>query len=105
MAPHPQRLTVTRRGWALARPLTTAHGVKTTADVVIAEISDDDRRGLRIMVGGTIGTSLAIAPALLVAQQTEIVDLGGPLLLAADRFPGLRYDGSTIHPPDPNFWG
>jgi L-Ala-D/L-Glu epimerase len=45
MAPHPQRLTVTRRGWALARPFTTAHGVKTTADVVIAEISDGDSRG------------------------------------------------------------
>jgi L-Ala-D/L-Glu epimerase len=63
------------------------------------------RRGFRIMVGGTIATSLAIAPALLVAQQAEIVDLDGPLLLASDRFPGLRYDGSTIHPPDPNFWG
>jgi L-alanine-DL-glutamate epimerase-like enolase superfamily enzyme len=63
------------------------------------------RRGFRIMVGGTIGTSLAIAPALLVAQQADIVDLDGPLLLASDRVPGLRYDGSTIHPPDPNFWG
>jgi L-alanine-DL-glutamate epimerase-like enolase superfamily enzyme len=62
------------------------------------------RRGFRIMVGGTIGTSLAIAPALLVAQQADIVDLDGPLLLASDRVPGLRYDGSTIH-PDPNFWG
>jgi hypothetical protein len=38
MAPHPQRLTVTRRGWALARPITTTRGVETTADVVIAEI-------------------------------------------------------------------
>src|SRR5271163_4509033 len=139
MAPHPQRLTVTRRGWALARPFTTAHGVETTADVVIAEISDGDargrgecvplprfgesidkaggltealalageakRRGFRIMVGGMIGTSLGIAPALLIAQQAEIVDLDGPLLLASDRVPGLHYDGSTIHPPDPNFWG
>jgi L-alanine-DL-glutamate epimerase-like enolase superfamily enzyme len=71
----------------------------------LALAAEAKRRGLRIMVGGTIGTSLAIAPALLVAQQAEIVDLDGPLLLAADRFPGLRYDGSTIHPPDPNFWG
>jgi L-alanine-DL-glutamate epimerase-like enolase superfamily enzyme len=63
------------------------------------------RRGFRIMVGGAIGTSLAVAPALLVAQQADIVDLDGPLLLAADRVPGLRYDGSTIHPPDQNFWG
>jgi L-Ala-D/L-Glu epimerase len=45
MAPHPQRLTVTRRGWALARPITTAHGVESAADVVIAEISDGDSRG------------------------------------------------------------
>jgi L-Ala-D/L-Glu epimerase len=63
------------------------------------------RRGLRILVGGTIGTSLGVAPALLVAQQAEIVDLGGPLHLASDRVPGLRYDGSTIHPPDPKLWG
>ena len=45
MAPHPQRLTVTRRGWTLARPYTTARGVETTANVVIAEISDGDGRG------------------------------------------------------------
>jgi hypothetical protein len=44
-AAHPQRLTVTRRGWALARPLTTAWGIETTADVVIAEIFDGDGRG------------------------------------------------------------
>jgi L-alanine-DL-glutamate epimerase-like enolase superfamily enzyme len=63
------------------------------------------RRGLRIMVGGTIGTSLGIAPALLVAQLAEIVDLDGPLHLASDRVPGLHYEGSTIHPADPNLWG
>ena len=45
MAPHPQRLTVTRRAWPLARPLMTAHGVKTSVDVVVAEISDGDSRG------------------------------------------------------------
>ena len=63
------------------------------------------RRGLRIMVGGVISTSLAIAPALLVAQQAEIVDLDGPLRLAFDRGAGLRYDGSTICPADPKLWG
>lgn len=62
-------------------------------------------RGLRVMVGGAIGTSLGVAPALLLAQQAEIVDLGGPLLLASDRVPGLRYEGSTIHPAETAFWG
>ena len=71
----------------------------------LALAAEAKRRGLRIMVGGTIGTSLGIAPALLVAQLAEIVDLDGPLHLASDRVPGLRYDGSTIRSPDPNLWG
>jgi L-alanine-DL-glutamate epimerase-like enolase superfamily enzyme len=70
----------------------------------LALAAEAKRRGLRIMVGGVIGTSLGIAPALLVAQA-EIVYLDGPLRLALDRGPGLRYDGSTIHPPDPKLWG
>ena len=45
MAPHPQRLTVTRRAWPLARQLTTVHGVETMVDVVVAEISDVESRG------------------------------------------------------------
>jgi L-alanine-DL-glutamate epimerase-like enolase superfamily enzyme len=71
----------------------------------LALAGEAKRRGLRIMVGGTIGTSLGIASALLVAQGAEIVCLDGPLHLASDRVPGLRYNGSTIHPPDPNLWG
>jgi L-alanine-DL-glutamate epimerase-like enolase superfamily enzyme len=71
----------------------------------LALAAEAKRRGLRIMVGGVISTSLGITPALLVAQQAEIVDLDGPLRLALDRATGLRYDGSTIHPPDPKFWG
>jgi len=63
------------------------------------------RRGLRILVGGVIGTSLGVAPALLVAQGAEMVDLDGPLMLAADRVPGLRYEGSTIHQAAAGFWG
>ena len=63
------------------------------------------RRGLRIMVGGVISTSLGIAPALLLAQRAEIVDLDGPSRLALDRGAGLKYDGSTIRPPDPKLWG
>jgi L-Ala-D/L-Glu epimerase len=62
-------------------------------------------RGFKIMVGCMIGTSLAMAPALLLAQQASVVDLDGPLLLAADRNQKLRYDGSLVHPPDPELWG
>ena len=71
----------------------------------LALAAEANRRGLRIMVGGGIGTSLGVAPALLVAQQAEIVDLDGPLRLASDRAAGLRYDGGTIHPADPKLWG
>jgi L-alanine-DL-glutamate epimerase-like enolase superfamily enzyme len=62
-------------------------------------------RGFAIMVGCMIGTSLAMAPALLVAQQAQVVDLDGPLLLAADRNQGLRYDGSLVYPPEAKLWG
>ena len=56
-------------------------------------------RGLKIMVGCMLGTSLAMAPAILLAQGAEFVDLDGPLLLAKDREPGLIYQGSTLIPP------
>jgi L-alanine-DL-glutamate epimerase-like enolase superfamily enzyme len=63
------------------------------------------QRGLAVMVGCMVATSLAMAPALLAAQQARYVDLDGPLLLARDRSPGLRYDGSLVHPPAPDLWG
>ena len=61
--------------------------------------------GFEIMVGCMVATSLAMAPAMLLAAQARFVDLDGPLLLAADRPDGLRYDGSTIYPPDADLWG
>ncbi|HSU04769.1 MAG TPA: N-acetyl-D-Glu racemase DgcA [Acetobacteraceae bacterium] len=61
--------------------------------------------GFDIMVGCMVATSLAMAPAMLIAQQARFVDLDGPLLLARDREGGLRYDESTIYPPDAAFWG
>ncbi len=61
--------------------------------------------GLRIMVGCMVATSLAMAPALLLAQDADWVDLDGPLLLARDRHPGLVYDGAVVHPPQPALWG
>lgn len=61
--------------------------------------------GFDIMVGCMVATSLAMAPAMLVAQRARYVDLDGPLLLARDRDNGLRYDGSLIYPPDTGLWG
>ncbi|MEX3017147.1 N-acetyl-D-Glu racemase DgcA [Gymnodinialimonas hymeniacidonis] len=61
--------------------------------------------GYKVMVGCMVGSSLAMAPAMIVAQGAEIVDLDGPLLLAEDRVPPLRFDGSTVYPPDAELWG
>ena len=57
------------------------------------------------MVGCMVATSLAMAPAMLLAQGADWVDLDGPLLLARDRDPGLRYEGALVHPPEPQLWG
>ena len=61
--------------------------------------------GFTLMVGCMVGTSLAMAPAMLLAPGMRYVDLDGPLLLARDRPDGLRYEGSTIHPPTSLLWG
>jgi L-alanine-DL-glutamate epimerase-like enolase superfamily enzyme len=61
--------------------------------------------GFEIMVGCMVATSLAMAPAMLLAHQARFVDLDGPLLLARDRDGGLRYDGSLVYPPDAALWG
>ena len=64
-----------------------------------------DARGLMIMAGCMVSTSLAMAPALLIAQGAEVVDQDGPLLLARDRDPGLAILGSMIEPPPAALWG
>jgi L-alanine-DL-glutamate epimerase-like enolase superfamily enzyme len=61
--------------------------------------------GLEVMAGCMVATSLAMAPALLVAQGAAFVDLDGPLLLVRDRQPGLTYLGSMIEPPPAALWG
>ena len=61
--------------------------------------------GFEIMIGCMVATSLAMAPAMLLAQQARFVDLDGPLLLARDRDGGLRYDGSLVYPPEAGLWG
>ena len=62
-------------------------------------------QGFAVMVGCMLGTSLAMAPALLLADRADFLDLDGPLLLARDREPGLRYEGSVVHPAPPALWG
>jgi L-Ala-D/L-Glu epimerase / N-acetyl-D-glutamate racemase len=71
----------------------------------MALAAEAERRGFAIMVGCMVATSLAMAPAMLVAQRARWVDLDGPLLLAGDRAEGLRYEGSLVYPPDPRLWG
>jgi L-Ala-D/L-Glu epimerase len=61
--------------------------------------------GYRIMVGCMVGSSLAMAPATLVAQGAAYTDLDGPLLLAEDRPHPLTFDAEGVHPPDPQLWG
>ena len=62
-------------------------------------------QGFDIMVGCMVGSSLAMAPAVLVAQGAAIVDLDGPLLLAEDRDTPLSYDQSGVHSSDSDLWG
>jgi L-Ala-D/L-Glu epimerase len=52
-----------------------------------------------------VATSLSMAPALLLAQDADWVDLDGPLLLAGDRVPGLACAGGIVSPPPPELWG
>ena len=61
--------------------------------------------GFGVMVGCMVGSSLAMAPAVLLAQGAAVVDLDGPLLLARDRPHGLTYDESGVHPSTPELWG
>ena len=63
------------------------------------------RQGYGIMVGCMVGSSLAMAPAVLLAQGAAVVDLDGPLLLAEDRDAPLKYDAAGVHPPEPELWG
>lgn len=71
----------------------------------LALAEEAERLGFKLMVGCMLASSLAMAPALLVAQRAQVVDLDGPLLLARDRVPGLHYEGATVYPPTPELWG
>jgi len=61
--------------------------------------------GFSIMVGCMVGTSLAMAPGVLLGGVAEFVDLDGPLLLKKDRANGLLFDAGKVHPPENTLWG
>jgi len=67
--------------------------------------AEAEARGFRIMVGCMMAGSLAMAPAMLLAQGAEVVDLDGPLWLAEDHAPPLHAEGAMLSPADPALWG
>jgi L-alanine-DL-glutamate epimerase-like enolase superfamily enzyme len=71
----------------------------------LAQVAEARRLGFGIMLGCMVGTSLAMAPAVLLAGSADYVDLDGPLLLERDRQPGIRFEGSLLHPPPRELWG
>ena len=71
----------------------------------LAMTKEAQRLGFDVMVGCMVATSLAMAPAILVAQGARVVDLDGALLLAKDRPDGLRYEDSLVYPPTSALWG
>ena len=71
----------------------------------IALVSEAHAKGLRLMIGCMVSTSLAVAPAMLLAGGADFVDLDGPLLLQRDREPSLVYQGDMLSPPAPALWG
>jgi L-alanine-DL-glutamate epimerase-like enolase superfamily enzyme len=76
-------------------------GGLTEALLMVAEAR---RLGLGVMVGNMTGTSMAMAPAFIVGQHCDFVDLDGPVFLAEDRQPSVRYEDGTIWCPD-EIWG
>lgn len=71
----------------------------------LALAAEARKAGLELMVGCMLSTSLGIAPAMLAAQGARWVDLDGPLLLAQDRNPAIRFDGAFMTPPPCDLWG
>ncbi|MBX7146403.1 MAG: dipeptide epimerase [Alphaproteobacteria bacterium] len=71
----------------------------------LSMLNESRTRGFKIMVGCMVGTSLAMAPAMFLAQNADWVDLDGPLLLAYDRDPGLILKNNQLYYPDIGLWG
>jgi L-alanine-DL-glutamate epimerase-like enolase superfamily enzyme len=62
-------------------------------------------RGLKLMVGNMVGTSLSMAPSFVVAQLCDFVDIDGPLLLKYDQPHAMQYDKGVVRGFDPELWG
>jgi L-Ala-D/L-Glu epimerase len=71
----------------------------------LAMVEEARRLGLGLMTGNMCGTSLAMAPAFLIAQVSRYVDLDGPLLQRRDREPPIRFEAAVMYPPEPALWG
>lgn len=71
----------------------------------LAMKQEAEKLGFEIMTGCMLGSSLAMAPAMVVAQGSKVVDLDAPLLLAKDCEPGLIFTGVEITPPEKALWG
>ena len=76
-------------------------GLTTALDLAAAARA----RGLGLMCGCMVGSSLSIAPAMHVARDADFVDLDGPLWMAQDRIGGVVDVSGTLWPPQPGFWG
>jgi L-alanine-DL-glutamate epimerase-like enolase superfamily enzyme len=92
---------VARRYQAVNVKLDKAGGL--TAALELAEAAR--ARGLGLMTGCMVSSSLSIAPALHIAMMSDFVDLDGPVWLLEDRPGGIAMHGGYIHPPDAGFWG
>ncbi|WP_456388732.1 N-acetyl-D-Glu racemase DgcA [Profundibacter sp.] len=64
-----------------------------------------EAQGYGVMVGCMVGSSLAMAPAVLIAQGVAYTDLDGPLLLSEDRDVPLEFNKAGVHPPSAKLWG
>jgi L-alanine-DL-glutamate epimerase-like enolase superfamily enzyme len=93
--------TIARRYQAVNVKLDKSGGL--TAALELAHAARE--RGLGLMTGCMVSSSLSIAPALHVARMSDFVDLDGPIWLSEDRPGGVRDEGGLLHPPAAGFWG
>ncbi|MES2184008.1 MAG: N-acetyl-D-Glu racemase DgcA [Pseudomonadota bacterium] len=89
-----------RRKYAIANIKLDKTGGLTEA-LALADAAE--QAGMRVMVGCMVASSLSMAPGLVLAQRADVVHLDGPMLLAADCEPGLRYQGAVVS-PDARVW-